>query len=877
MAEEPPVAADSLLADLRRAAGLTQEELAERTGLSTRGISSIECGRVTRPHRRSLESIAVALDLGPTDRSQLLRHYRRRTGPAAPAQPDDAERTGRTDPAGPVLSSPALRPAQLPAALPGFVGRAPQLRRLDALLAGADAGRSMLIATVDGTAGVGKTALVLHWAHRVRGRFPDGQLYVNLRGYGPGTPADPAVVLAQFLAAVGVPADQLPADTEARAGLFRSTLVDRRMLVVLDNARNAGQVRPLLPGGAGCVVVVTSRNQLAGLSVRDGAYRVSLDQLDDEDATALLGRYVGAARLAAEPGAVAGILSQCAGLPLALSLVGDLATRERTLPEVATELADHRTRLAVLADEDDDTSVRTVFSWSYQALPIEVAGLFRLLALHPGPDIGLPAAAALAGLTPQHTRRLLDTLTGGHLIEQRRAGRYEFHDLLRAYARDLTEQQDSGPERSAAVHRLLDHYLGCALAAGTLLDPGDGSLLTRLATAAGPAVSGESGRFTDLDGARAWLDAERANLVAAAGYAAAEGWAAHAGDLSDALWRYLHQAAWHDDARTLHAGALAAARATGDRRREARALFNLGTVHHRLGANEVAIGQLTGSAEIAGTLHDPVGEARARDYLGLIHTSVGDLDGAMRDHEMSLTLFRDAGHREGEGCSLNNLGLVCRRLGRQEDALGYFEQARQITREVGDRATEGGATNNIGLILRRLGRFDTALQHFQDALAIAREIGHREGEGFAASNIGSTYASLGRYDTAGEFQQTALRLARRTGMPALEAIALNQLGRIARLLGDSAGAAARYRAALAVSDRIGARYEQALALEGLGETEDGLHRPREAARYRQQALEIYTELGTDRADELRRRITAAAQLPGAPGPPEPGAPGSVDG
>ncbi len=855
MAEEPLVAADSLLADLRRAAGLTQEELAERTGLSTRGISSIECGRVTRPHRRSLESIAGALDLDPADRARLLTHYRGRPGTVAARQPDS----------GPLArSDPPFRPAQLPAALSGFVGRSPQLRRLDALLADAAAGPTILIATVDGTAGVGKTALALHWAHQVRDRFPDGQLYVNLRGYGPGAPAEPAVVLAQFLAAVGVPADQLPADTEARAGLLRSTLVDRRMLLVLDNARNAAQVRPLLPGGTGCVVVVTSRNQLTGLSVRDGAYRVSLDQLGGADATALLGRYVGDARLAGEPAAVAGILRQCAGLPLALSLVGDLATRDRTLSEVAAELADHRTSLAVLAAGDDDTSVRTVFSWSYRALPAEAALLFRMLGLHPGPDIGLPAAAALVDRPVQHTRRLLDTLARGHLIEQRRAGHHEFHDLLRAYARDLTEQQDDGAARSAAVHRLLDFYLGCALAAGTVLDPGD-SLLARLATAAGPAVSGGSGRFGDLEAARTWLDTERVNLVAAAGYAATEGWAAHAGDLSTALWRYLHQAAWHDDARTLHGAALAAAVATGDRAREARALFNLGTVHHRLGANEVAIGQLTASAEIAGTMHDPFDEARSRDYLGLIHASVGDLHAAMHDHERALALFREAGHREGEGCSLNNLGLVCRRLGRQEDALGYFQQARRITKEVGDRATEGGATNNIGLILRRLGRYDAALRHFQDALAIAREIGHREGEGFAASNIGSAYTSLGRYDAAGEFQQTALRMARRTGMPALEAIALNQLGRIARLLGDSAGAAARYRAALAVSDRIGARYEQALALEGLGEAADGLHRPREAARYRQQALEIHTELGTPRADGLRHRIAAAT---GRPGPPQ---------
>ncbi|MGA8115253.1 MAG: tetratricopeptide repeat protein, partial [Actinocatenispora sp.] len=704
-----------------------------------------------------------------------------------------------------------------------------------------------LLVTVDGAAGVGKTALALQWAHRVRDRFPDGQLYVNLHGYGPGAPADPGVVLVQFLGALGVPAEEVPTDVEARAGLLRSTLAGRRILLVLDNARSAGQVRPLLPGDPACVVLVTSRNQLGGLSVRDGAHRVSLDRLDDAESTALLARFVGAERLAAEPAAVAGIVRQCAGLPLALSLVGDLATRERTLPEAAAELADHRTRLEVLADEDEATSVRAVFSWSYRTLDPEVARLFRLLALHPGPDLDLPAATALAGLPVPHTRRLVATLTGGHLLEQRRPGRYEFHDLLRVYARDLADRHESDPDRRAAVTRLLDHYLRVAVAAARALDPGGGVVPGGLAAASDVT-------FPDQAGALAWLNTERPNLLAATAVAATEGRPSFASDLSDTLWRYLHQAAFHGDALTVHGEALAVARAAGDEIRQSRALFGLGTVNDRLGHTDEAIAQLVHAAALSEANGDHFGNAQARNYLGLIHTATGDAALALRDHERALELYRHADNQVGEGSSLNNLGLVCRRLDRTEDALRHFQQAQAITRRVGDRATEGGATNNIGLILRRLGRYEDALRHFRDALEIAREIGHREGEGFAASNVGSACAALGRYAEAREHQRTALRLGHQIGMPALQGKALNQLGRIDELTGDNAAAAERYREALRVSAGIGARYEQAIALDGLGAATAGLGRPDEARRYWREALALYTELDSPTADDVRRRL-----------------------
>ncbi|GIL27084.1 hypothetical protein NUM_23380 [Actinocatenispora comari] len=837
------------LAELRRAAGVTQEELAERCGMSARGISAIECGQVRRPHRRSLLAIAAALGLAAADRDRLLGHYGR--CPAGPADPAPAT---AAEPAGPAPTIEGLAdvapvgwpPAQLPAATASFVGRRAETARLDALLTGL--GAAMTIVAVDGAGGLGKSTLALQWAHRVRHLFPDGQLYANLRGYGPTPPADPTAVLARFLTALGIPAARLPADLETRSALLRSRLADRRVLVVLDDARTADQVRPLLPGSPGCLVLVTSRNRLVGLSVHEGAHRVPLGPLPGAEARALLGRFVQPDRLDGEQAAVARILHECAGLPLAISLVGELASGGRSLPEVAAGLADQRTRLQLLdrsADETDrPVSLRAVFSWSYLALGAPAARLFRLLALHPGPDFDAAAAAALVDESPAGIGALLTVLTGGHLLEERAGGRYDLHELLRSYAAELCRRDDPEPARRAAQGRLLDHYLRTAAAADHRLDPYGGS-----------PVPADADRFGELADAMRWLAAERTNLLAVARSAAARGEDDRVCRLSETLWRYLHQVAAHEDAVVLHGEALAAARRLGDRGREATALTLLGTARHRLGDNEQALALLERALALGAELDDPMIGARALDYLGLVRASVGDLPGAVEAHQQALDRYRRIGHRAGEAQTVNNLGLVCWRSDRSEEALRHFTRARELARAVGDAATEAGSTNNIGLILRGLGRYEQARDHFEQALAQARDLGHREGEGFATCNLGIVSALLGEHAAAQRYQREALAIARSTGMRELEVSVLNQLGRLAELTGDPAEAVELHTRALRLGERIDEAHGRAVALDGLGRAYRALGDRAAARRHFEQALAARPGLRPVEADEVRALLT----------------------
>jgi NB-ARC domain/Bacterial transcriptional activator domain len=366
-------------------------------------------------------------------------------------------------------------PAQLPFGVAGFTGRIDQLARLDTLLRELAHGpTAVVISAVSGTAGVGKTALAVHWAHRVADRFPDGQLYVNLRGFDAGGQVmDPAEAVRRFLDALGVPAERIPVDLDAQAALYRSLLAGRRMLVVLDNARTTAQVRPLLPGARTCLVLVTSRNQLSGLVAADGAHPIILDLLTLDEAWELLARRLGSDRTTAEPDAVAEIITACARLPLALAIVGARAATHPHLPlhTLAGELRDSGDRLGTLTTDDPTTDVRAVFSWSYHALTPDAARLFRLLGLHPGPDISIAATASLAALSLPQVRVLLAELAGANLLVERTPNRYSLHDLLRAYAGDLAHTHDSDQQRHATTHRMLDHYLHTAHTAARQLYP----------------------------------------------------------------------------------------------------------------------------------------------------------------------------------------------------------------------------------------------------------------------------------------------------------------------------------------------------------------------------------------------------------------------
>ncbi|MGO4421959.1 NB-ARC domain-containing protein, partial [Streptomyces sp. MCAF7] len=366
---------------------------------------------------------------------------------------------------------PRVVPRQLPGDVRGFVNRTEELHRLDAILAGGERDSSAVVAicVIAGTAGVGKTSLALRWAHQVKTAFPDGQLYVNLRGYDPGEPVTAREALHRFLTGLGVQPGAVPTDTEAAAALFRSLLADRRMLIVLDNAATVTQVRPLLPGHAGSLVIVTSRSRLSGLAVRDGAHRITLGTLPEPEAVSLLRAVTSGYRPEDDAEKLSELARLCARLPLALRIAAERAASHphMRLDELIADLRDESALWAALStgDEQDADAVRSVFAWSYRALPPDAARLFRLLGLHPGPAFGLGAVSALAGVSVRQARQLLDVLVGAHLLEQTAPDRFEFHDLLRAYATEQSRLDETADSRAGALRRVLDWYLHTADAA----------------------------------------------------------------------------------------------------------------------------------------------------------------------------------------------------------------------------------------------------------------------------------------------------------------------------------------------------------------------------------------------------------------------------
>jgi tetratricopeptide (TPR) repeat protein len=546
-------------------------------------------------------------------------------------------------------------PRQLPVAARHFAGRAGALTALAGLAAeagGTDgASRAMVIAVIEGTAGIGKTALAVHFAHQAAGDFPDGQLYVNLRGFDPaGPPMTPGEAIRIFLDALGVPAAQLPASLDAQTGLYRSLLAGRRMLVLLDNARGVGQVRPLLPASPGCLVLVTSRSQLTGLAAAEGARPMALDLLTGGEAHELLAARLGDERLAAEPAAVQELIGLCARLPLALAIAAARAASQPALPlaALAAKLRDAGGRLDALDVGDTAASVRAVFSWSYQQLDAAAARMFQLLGLHPGPGIGVPAAASLAALPPRQARAVLAGLTRAHLLAEPAPGRFAFHDLLRAYATERARADEGEAERHAAVHRMLDHYLHTACPAALLIHP-----TSRTITLPPPQPGVEPQRLGDIGQAQAWFEAERQVLMAAATQALEEGLYTHAWQIAWALGRFLDLLGHWDDWVAAEQIALTATQRLGDRAAHAFAHWQFGYAHTRLGHHEDAHAHLERALSIYTELGDGAGAAEAHISLGVMLEEQGRDADALGHTRQALELFTAADDRAGQALALN--------------------------------------------------------------------------------------------------------------------------------------------------------------------------------------------------------------------------------
>ncbi|WP_233221114.1 AfsR/SARP family transcriptional regulator [Streptomyces carminius] len=635
----------------------------------------------------------------------------------------------------------AARPCQLPAALTTFAGREAELARVHALLPAGREPSTVVISAIGGMAGIGKTTLAVHFAHRIADRFPDGQLYINLRGFDPGGAAlDPAEAVRAFLVALGVPPQRLPADAAAQTALYRSMLADRRVLIVLDNARDSRQVRPLLPGTAGCLVIVTSRDQLAGLVAAEGAHPVPLDLLSDEEAEQLLARRIGRERTAAEPEAVREIVRRCARLPLALAVV---AARAATHPHfglraIAEELREGPGGLDAFAGGEAAADARTVFSWSYRALPPEAARLFRLLALHPGPEISVSAAAALAGLEPRRVRVPLAALTGAHLLVQRAPGRYTCHDLLRVYAAELLDETDGEAERRAALRRMFDHCLHTAYGVLTLFHPQRDTIeLPGAVTGAVPEVFGDRRR------AMAWLEAERQVLVTAVSRAAATGFPAQSWQLAFTLDLFLDRLGhWHAQ-HTVQQAALDAARGAGDRLGAAYAERALGFACMRLEREEEAARHLHGALEAFGALGEPLGQARTHRLLAFAANRDKRHQDALEHYRQALGLYRAAGYRSGRASVLNEVGWTHILLGEHREALEQCARAVALHRETGDRNGEAAAQDSLGYALHHLGRYQEALGCFDRALRLYLDLGDRYLQADTLVHIGDTRHAAG--------------------------------------------------------------------------------------------------------------------------------------
>ena len=652
-------------------------------------------------------------------------------------------------------------PAQLPLDAPGFSGRHDELGRLQATLSAAAAGpdESVPIVVISGTAGTGKTALAIRFGRHVAKRFPAGQLYVNLRGLDPATPPlEPAEALRFFLDALGAPPHRIPAGTEGRAALFRSLLDGKRMLIVLDNARDVAQVRPLLPGSPGCLVVVTSRNELTGLVAAEGAVPLTLDVLSDAEAHEMLARRLGGERVAAEPGAADEIIEACARLPLALGIaIGRASARpKRSLGELAVELRDARGRLDVL-EADAATNVRAVLSWSYDQLGETAARMFRLLGLHPGPDISLSAAASLTGLTRAQAGAALRELTRTHMVAEYLPARFTFHDLLRAYAADQADRYDSEPERRAAVHRVLDHYLHTATAAAQRFSPHRPPL--RLAPAQPGVVPADA---TDREQAIAWFDAESPVLLALIGYADANGFDTHAWQIPWTLGPFfIRRSRWRDYAST----------------------------------QQTALGA-------AQRLGDSVALAHAHYLLGNSQSQLGDYDAASSNVRQALDRFRELGDRANEGMVLNGLAAMLEKQERYPEALAVALDALRMLKAAGHWWTQANLENGVGWLYAHLGQYDQALTHCQRALSLHRDSGHRGGTADTLDSLGYVYLHLGDLGQAKTHYRRAVEAYREIGSSFGVGNSLAGLGDALLADGAPGAAATAWREAAAILDRL---------------------------------------------------------------------------
>ncbi|MGY0003078.1 ATP-binding protein [Micromonospora sp. I033] len=748
----------------RRAMSLSQEELAERAGLSVRNLRAIEIGQVRTPRQRTVRLLADALGLTPAQRLRFYALARAGEATGAPTAPRAAP---EASPLRPV-------PAQLPADL-DLVGRGTPLTRLDRLLTGGPSRAATTIAIV-GPAGIGKTSLAVHWAHRVRGRFPDGQLFVDLRGFDPRQPPLAAgLASAAFLDALGVPASSMPAHDIGRTGLLRSLLIDRRMLLVLDNAHDSEQVRPLLLGGAGCLVLVTSRDRLVGLMARDVARPVELGPLTAEASRELLTGRTGPPRTAADSAAFDAITGACGGLPLALTVAAARITSRASTPvqAVARELTRTGNRLDGLASRDTATDLRSCLDGSYQLLSRAAARLFRLLGLHPGPATAV-AAASLAGVPVDGAYPLLTELHQANLLTEQGDGRYHQHDLIAAYAAELVRHDDE-PFRHAALRRLCDHYLHTAIAGAQLLEP-----RRELPLVPAPAVGTAVPVLGTAEEARNWFVAHHPTLLATVRLAEAQGLATVVWRLAWVLTAFLSRGGHWADQLAVHRVALRAATADADLLGMSYAYRGLSRAYLRLGRPDAAEAVLRRAVRLAAELGDQSGRARAHHGLSVAAERRDDLRVALGCSRRSAAIFGAVGNTSARAEVLNGAGWLNLQAGQVPRAMRQIRTALVLLRRFGERHGEASAWDSLGCAYAERGHREAADHCFRLALALFLDLGDRYFQAEALVHRGDNRWDMGDWAAARKHWQRAMRILTELHHP--ETVAVRH--RLARADGD---------------------------------------------------------------------------------------------
>jgi tetratricopeptide (TPR) repeat protein len=709
---------------------LTQEALAESSGLSVRTIRGLETGRRSNPQLASLLQLADALDLALDERHELLAAF------------------GLTDTPSPAAYVRAL-PRQLPADPRGFAGRARELAALER--AAGDEGTIALITAIAGAGGIGKTWLALHWAHTHADRFPDGHLFVDLRGFSPDSaPLDPLTAVRGFLDALGVDPARITGGLAEHAAEYRSQVAGKRMLIVLDNAASTDQVVPLLPGTPTCTVLITSRKALSGLLHRYGAHHLPLDALDENEAQALFARRLGDARLAAEPEATAELILSCGRYPLALAIMAGRAHTHPDIPltEFAAELRE--SGIAALDDTDPAASLPTVLSWSLRTLTMEHRTVFGLLGIAPGADIGLPAAASLTALPLARAKKVLRELEEASLLSRGARDRYSMHDLIRGYATATAHHDIPKDTREAALRRLLDFYVHTAHTASRVLEPN--RPLIQLDT---PLPGTQRHPLPADPVAMAWFDAEHANLLAAQRAAAGDG-------RHTIVW----QLAWP-----------------------------LTTFHTRRGYHHDELAVWRAAVDAAAHLRDPAIRARIHRQLGGAYSLVDCHELAIEHLHQALALAECAGDRRDQGHIHQSLGRAWERRGDDRQALGHAIQALEHFRATGRPALEAGGHTLVGWCRARLGDYDTARVHCQAALRLndhfspTLDAANQDSLGYIAHHTGRHHVAVQHY-------QQAITLFRSLNHVYETANTLDNLGHPLAAIGQDDAARAAWHAAL---------------------------------------------------------------------------------